>query len=70
MIFILETLNTEQTDTSIDNNDEITKLPSSACDQSTQTEDLFNFTQETSKGDFFEEQGTPLPSHSQNETEV
>ena len=58
----------EQPDTSKDQN-EITGLPS-ACDQSTQTEDVLNLTETQSKKDTFEEQGTTLPCHLQNETEV
>ena len=39
VLFAIETSNVEQTDTSMANNDEGTELPS-ACDQSTQTEDV------------------------------
>ena len=53
----------------MDNTDEITGLPSS-CDQSTQTEDVVDLTKERSKEDISEEQGSTLPSQSQNETEV
>ena len=67
--FILETSNPDQTDTSMDNTDEITGLPS-ACDQSTQTEDVLDLTKEQSKEDISKDQGSTLPSHSQNETEV
>ena len=55
--------------TSIDNNNEITGLASSAVDQSTHMEDVFDFTKEPSKEDVFSERGTLLPSHSHNETE-
>ena len=53
----------------MDNTDEITGLPS-ACDQSTQTEDVVDLTKELAKEDISEEQGSSLPRHSQNETEV
>ena len=64
-LFILETSIPEHTDASMDNTDEITGLPS-ALDQSTQAEDVLDLTKE----DVTEEQGTTLPSQSQNETEV
>ena len=67
--FILETSNSEQTGTSKDNADEITGLPS-ACHQSTQIEDVLDLTKEQVKEDVSEEQGSTLPSHSLNETEV
>ena len=67
--FILETSNSEQTETSMDNTVEITGLPS-ACHQSTQIEDVLDLTKEPAKEDVSEEQGSTLPSHSQNETEV
>ena len=53
----------------MDNTDEIIGLPS-ACDQSTQTEDVLDLTKEPSKENVFEKQGTTLPNHSKNETEV
>ena len=61
MIFILETSTSKQTSTSIDNTDEITGL-SSACDQSTQTEDVVDLTKEPSKEENPKEQGSILPS--------
>ena len=69
MFFILETSNFEQTDTSKDNTDDITGLPT-ACDLSTQTEDVLDLTKTPSKEDVLEEQGKSLQSHSQNETDV
>ena len=66
--FILDSSNPEQRDASKDNIDDIMELPS-ACNQLTQTEDILDFTKEVSKEDVFEEQGTTLPKHSQNETE-
>ena len=53
----------------MDNTDEIVGFPS-ACDQSTQTEDVLDLTKEPSKENVFEKQGTTLPNHSKNETEV
>ena len=53
----------------MDNTDDITGLPS-ACDQSTQTEDVLDLTKEPAKKDITEEQGSILQSNSQNETEV
>ena len=66
---ILETSDSEQTDTLMDDTNEITGLPS-ACNQSTQTEDVLDLTKEPAKEDVSGEQGSTLPSHSQNETEV
>ena len=59
----------EQIGTSMNNSDEVTGTHL-ACDQSTQTDDVVDLTKEQSKEDVFEEQGSTLPSHSQNETEV
>ena len=53
----------------MDNTVEITGLPS-ACHQSTQTEDVLDLTKEPAKEHVSEEQGSTLPCHSQNETEV
>ena len=50
-------------------NDEMTRNPSLACEQSTQT-DVLDLTEEPSMNDIFEDQDTTLPSHSRNETEV
>ena len=69
MLFISETSNSDQNGTSKDNTDEITGLPS-ACDQSTQTEDVLDLTKEQCKEDISEKQGSTLPSNSHNETEV
>ena len=69
MLLFLETSSPEQTVTTMANNDEVTGLPS-ACDQSTQTEDVLDLTKEPAKEDVSEEQGSTLPCHSQNETEV
>ena len=69
MLFNLETSIAEQTDSSKDNNDEVTGLPS-ACNQSTQTEDVVDLTKEPSKEDVYGEQETTLASNSQNETDV
>ena len=69
MLFISETSNPEQTGTSMGNTSEVTELPT-ACDQSTQTEDVLDLTKTPSKEDVLEEQGKTLQSHSQNETEV
>ena len=62
MLFILESSNVQQTDASKDN--------TSACNQSTQKEDVLDLTKEPSKENVFEKQGTTLPNHSKNETEV
>ena len=62
MLFILETSNPEQIDTSIGNSNEVTELQS-ACDQSTQTEDVLDLTKKPSKEDVFEEQGKTLQNH-------
>jgi len=69
LLLFIECSNPEQSDISMDNNDEIARNPSLACTQSTQT-DIRDLTEKPSKNDVFEEQGTTLPSHSQNETEV
>ena len=69
MLLILVISNPEQTDTSKTNTDDITGLPS-ACDQSTQTEDVLDLTKTPSKEELLEEQGKTLQSHSQNETDV
>ena len=60
MLFILESSNVQQTDASKDNTDDISEL-SSACNQSTQTEDVLDLTKEPAKEDVSEEQGsTPI----------
>ena len=69
MLLFLETSSPEQTVTTMANNDEVTGLPS-ACDQSTETEDVVDLTKDQSKEDISDELGTSMPSHSQNETEV
>ena len=69
MLLFLEISSPEQTLTTMANNDEVTGLPS-ACDQSTQTEDVVDLTKDQSKEEIFEELGSSMPSHSQNETEV
>ena len=51
------------------NTDEITGLPT-ACDLSTQTEDVLDLTKTPSKEDVLGEQGKSLQSHSQNETDM
>ena len=53
----------------MDNTHEIVGC-TSACDQSTQTEDVVDLTEEPAKEDILEEQGSILQSNSQNETEV
>ena len=53
----------------MDNTNEMTGLPS-PCYQSTQPEDVLDLTKEPFMEDVFEKEGTTLPSHSQNETEV
>ena len=45
MSFFLECSNVEQNDTSMDNDDEVERVPS-ACNKSTQTEDVLDFTKE------------------------
>ena len=52
MFLILETFNPEQTDTSMTNNEEVTGL-SSACDHSTQTENVLDMTKEPFEDDLF-----------------
>ena len=54
MLLISEGSISEQTGTSMDNTDEITGLPS-ACDESTQTEDVLDLTKEWSKDDLLVE---------------
>ena len=67
--FISGTSNPEQTDTTMDNTDDVTGLPS-ACDQSTQTDDVVDLTKEPAKENVSEEQGSILQSNSLNQTEV
>ena len=69
MLFILESSNVQQTDASKDNTDDILDLPS-ACNKSTQSEDVLDLTKEPAKENVVEKQGTTLPNHSKNETEV
>ena len=56
-LLILETSKPKHNDTSMDNTDEITEVPS-ACNQSTQTEDVLELTKDPSGEDIFEEHGT------------
>ena len=49
----------------MDNTDDVTGLPS-ACDQSTQTEDVVDLTKEPAKEDISMEQGSTLLNNSQN----
>ena len=69
MLFILETSNPEQTDTSMTNTDDISELPS-ACDQSTQKNYVLDLTKKPSKEEVFEEERKTLQSHSQKETDA
>ena len=69
MFLILETFNPEQTDTSMTNNEEVTGL-SSACDHSTQTENVLDMTKEHFEDDVFKEQEITFPCQYQNQTEV
>ena len=48
MLLFLEGSDVEQTDSSVANNNEDTKLPS-VCDQSTQTEDVLDLAKKQSK---------------------
>ena len=69
MLLFLQGSDVKQTDNSMVNNDEDTKL-SSVCDQATPTEDVLDLAKKQSKEDIPQEQGTTLQSQSQNETEV
>ena len=67
--FIPEDSNLEKTDTLRDNSNEIIIIPS-ACDKSTQTENVLDSTKEQAEDEVFEEQGGTLPRQSQSEIQV